>query len=237
MKYSLRYLLETQVNLDCVPGSARILAYFPTLRLRRPYILKRPFVKTQHLMKQFLLFCTAGFVLISCQKEISTETTNGGGSTGGGTGGATTYYIKCKINGTARTFNYNDMAKLTDLAVGAKTFSILGSASSDASNLEGVNLSINFIAGAPAAGTYAEDYSGTDYLVAGVYNPNSTTTIYAAGLTANSVLPLTITITKLDSQEATGTFKGAFYKTQVTSGVPTSEYLSFTEGEFKLQIK
>ena len=192
-------------------------------------------MKTQHLLKQIFVFTLASFVLVSCSKEISFETATSGG--GGGTGGGgSIYFLQANVNGTTRTFNYNAMAKVTDFGNGLKSLSLIGSATSNASNLEGINLTINFFGSNPKAGTFSEDYSGSDYVAAGIYNPNSTTVVYGAGLTTASVSPLSITISKIDNAEVTGTFKGAFYKTD-TSGVLSTEYLNFTEGSFRLQIR
>jgi len=184
-------------------------------------------------MKLPFLFALTSILFISCQKDTSLETNAGGG----GGGGNTSYYIQAKVNGTVRTFNFNSMAKITDFGSGFKSLSLLGSATANASNLEGINLTINFFAGSPVAGTYSEDYSGTDYVTAGVYNPNSATIVYGAGITISTVSPLSITISKIDNAEATGTFKGAFYKTDIAGGPASTEYLEFTEGSFRLPIR
>jgi hypothetical protein len=195
-------------------------------------------VNIKHLMKQLSLLVISSFFLLSCQKELSHETsTNTGGSGTGGGGGNNSYYIRAKVNGSDRSFNYNDMAKVTDLGGGSKTISLIGSASPSATNLEGINLTISFLNGSPVAGTYNEDNQSLDYIVAGVYNPNSSTVVYAAGLSATTALPLSVTISKIDNTVAEGTFKGAFYKTDISSGGPGTEYLSFTEGAFRLPIK
>jgi hypothetical protein len=185
-------------------------------------------------MKLLFVFALTSILLVSCRKEISLETITGGG---GGGGGTPTYFIQAKVNGELRTFNFNNMAKVTDFGNGLKSLSLIGSATANASNLEGINLTINFFAGSPVAGTYSEDYSGTDYVTAGVYNPNSATIVYGAGLTVSTVSPLNITISKIDNAEATGTFKGAFYKTDISGGLPSTEYLEFTEGSFKLPVR
>jgi hypothetical protein len=202
-----------------------------------PYIVaKHQVVKTIHLMKQLFLVLLSAFILVSCQKEVSYETPVNGG--GGGGGGNNSYFIQAKVNGTTKTFNFNNAAIITDLGGGVKSLSLVGNASSNASSLEGINLAINFMAIAPKTGTYTEDYSGTDYVTAAVYNPNSTTVVYGAGLIATSVSPLNITITKIDNTVVSGTFKGAFYKLDISSGNPSStEYLDFTDGSFNLPVR
>lgn len=183
-------------------------------------------------MKQLVLIAIAGLFLVSCSKEKSFET-----STGSPGGGNTTYYITAKINGTLTTFNVNDVAKITDFGSGLKSLSITGSASSDPSSLKGIDLSINFFNIAPAVGTYAADSSSTDYMTAGIYNPDSSMVVYTTGVSANSALPLTITLTKLDNTVVEGTFKGAFYKTDISSGTSSADYLTMSEGSFRLPIQ
>jgi hypothetical protein len=188
-------------------------------------------------MKKIVFLLMVSSLLVSCQKEVSFENSN---ATNPGSGGSnSTYYIRCKDNGTAKSFNYNAMAKIMDL-MGAKSLSLIGSAAPNASTLEGVTMGINFMAGGPAVGTYKEDDGSLNYVVAGVYNPGSTTIIFGAGLLPDPVLPLRITITKIDTKEITGTFEGAFYKQDVSTGTlptPASEKHLFTEGEFKLPIQ
>ena len=185
-------------------------------------------------MKQIFIFALTTVLFISCKKERSFETH----TTGGGPGtGNNTYSFQANVNGAARTFNSNAMAKITDFGTGLTSLSLIGSANADATNLEGINLSINFFAGAPKVGTYSQDYTGSEYVTAGIYNPNSTTIVYGAGLTTNTVSPLTITISKMDNTEVTGTFKGAFYKSDINGGPTSTEYLEFTDGSFRLPLR
>jgi len=183
-------------------------------------------------MKQLVLIAVAGLFIISCSKEKSFET-----STGAPGGGNTTYFITAKINGKLTTFNENDVAKITDFGSGLKSLSITGSASSNPTSLQGIDLSINFFNIAPAVGTYAADSSATDFMTAGVYNPDSATVVYTTAASASSVSPLSITITKLDNNEVQGTFKGAFYRTDISTGSTSSDYLTFSEGSFRLPIQ
>ncbi|MGE5107590.1 MAG: hypothetical protein ACM3H8_08600 [Sphingobacteriales bacterium] len=176
--------------------------------------------------KTFFLFLSVIVILFSCKKSDS------GGS------GNPTYYIKCKIDGTAKTFNYIGMAKITVLGPGATSLAIIGSAASG-SSLEGVNLAVNFFNNVqPQANTtYSEDYGGTDYIAAGIYNPNSSTIVYGAGIYTPTALPFKLKIINKTATEMSGTFEGAFYKTDVSLGNITAEHVTITEGEFNLQIK
>jgi hypothetical protein len=88
-----------------------------------------------------------------------------------------------------------------------------------------------------APGTYTEDDPGYDYTAAGVYNPNSTTIVWGAGLHYPSVKPLKITIATKTATEMSGTIEGAFYKQDVSTGQLYDDYTLFTECEFKLPVK
>jgi hypothetical protein len=183
-------------------------------------------------MKQFVLIACVGILLVSCSKEKSVEN-----ATAAIPGGNNTYFIEANINGALHTFNVNDVAKMTDLGSGLKSLSITGSASSSSSDLEGINLSINFFNVAPTTGTYTEENPGSGYIAAGIYNPNSPTTVYTAGVSSTTALPLSITITKLSATEIEGTFKGAFYKTDITTGSSSTDYITMTEGSFRLPVQ
>jgi hypothetical protein len=186
-------------------------------------------------MKRIFFFALTTLLIFSCAKERSFETHSSGGPPPGG--GNSTYFFQAKVDGTVHSFNSNASANINDFGTGLKSLSLTGFASADTNNLEGINLSINFFAGSPKAGTYSQDYTGSEYVTAGIYNPNSTTVVYGAGLTTNTVSPLTITISKIDNTEVAGTFKGAFYKTDVNGGPASSEFLQFTDGSFRLPIR
>lgn len=194
-------------------------------------------------MKRILSLLLLCVFLFSCSKETSLEGSGspgtGGGGTGGGTGGGSgtgTYYIKGKMDGILKTYTNTPMAMFTTMA-GTSVVSLFAGAGG--TSLEGLAFSINFSTGTLTAGTtYSETGGGMDYLLAGVYNPNSTTITYAAGLTAASADPLRITITSKTATEVTGTFQGAFYKQDLIN--PTMIYTEnkrFTEGEFKLPVR
>jgi hypothetical protein len=170
--------------------------------------------------------------LLACSKEMSQES---GSSTGNNNNN--NYYISFKVDGTTKSYDQNTMAVIMDMA-GTKSLSLVAQSSASTTNLEGINLTINFTTGGPATGTFAEDNTGTDYVVGGVYNTNSTAVVYAAGLVSPSVKPLTINITHIDEKEITGTFSGAFYKQDVIVGQSyDNEYFTLTDGTFKLPVK
>ena len=186
-------------------------------------------------MKQLFVFALTSLLIISCSKERSFEThSTGVGPVGGGN---SSFFLQATVEGNSRTFNSNAVATITDFGTGLTSLSLVGSTSADSTNLEGLNLSINFFAGSPKTGTYSQAYTGSEYVIAGVYNPNSDSVVYGAGLTTNTISPLTITISKIDNAEVSGTFKGAFYKTNINGGPVSSEYLEFTEGSFRLPLR
>jgi hypothetical protein len=159
--------------------------------------------------------------LFSCKKENAQNSTS---------------YIKGKKDGTAFSFSANSMAKITDFTSSGGFTSLNLIANGEA--LEGFNLGINFFTGtAIQAGSFSEDNTGSDYIVAGVYNPNSTTTINAAGIQSPSAMPLVINILTKTSTEITGTFAGAFYRQDISTGTSYSDYILISEGEFRLKIQ
>lgn len=171
----------------------------------------------------FVLLAFTSISIISCQKEFKDELNTTTPSNSG-------YYIKGKKDGVA--FNFTTMAQVTIIDASPVT---LVSMIAFKTPPEGFNLGINFMTGTLQPGTYREDNTGTDYAVGGVYNPNSTDFVYAAGVQV-SANPLVITILTKTATEVTGTFSGAFYK-QSLSGTFFSEFITITEGEFKLPIK
>lgn len=191
-------------------------------------------------MKRITALLLLSVLFFACSKEKSLEgsvtpITGGGGGTGGG-GSTGTYFIKGKIDGVAKTFSSTPMAVV--IASGGSSV-INFTAGSGGTSLEGISLAINLVSGSITAGTtYSEDAATTDYIVGGVYNPNSSTIIYAAGLAPISIDPLRITITSKTSTEVAGTFKGAFYKQDLSNPTLIStEFKRVTEGEFKLPIR
>ncbi|HSC37765.1 MAG TPA: hypothetical protein VLD19_07840 [Chitinophagaceae bacterium] len=193
---------------------------------------------------KLVFFLASCFLLASCQKELSYEVDPGNtGGSGGGSGSSGgnsngTYYIKGKKDGTAFSFNNFAMAKVIDNSSlgGGISLLLVSLASSNGSSLEGLTFNLNFpTASSVPIGTFSETDNGPDHLIAGVYNPNSQTVVYNAGVFPNTVLPLKVTLLTKTSGELTGKFEGAFYKTDA-SGM-TSEHYTITEGEFKLPIQ
>jgi hypothetical protein len=186
-------------------------------------------------MKQSILLLLISFFLFACQKEVTSDVSSENGNNNNNNNNQSKYYIKCKINGEARSFNYLNQALITDFG-SFKSLALIGSAS--ATGGEGFNIGINFMSGGPAVTTYSEDANTTDYAIAGVYNPGSTTIVYGAGIVTPSPLPLSVTVTSMQAGEMSGTFKGTFYKQNITSGeISSTDFKTITDGEFKLPIK
>lgn len=190
--------------------------------------------------KSLTLFNTIlllAFTITSCQKEITLDVGNTGGT--GNTGGNTsTYYIKFKKDGESKMFTVYPQAKVINFS-GTGLISLALTANANAgTTLEGINVGINFFNGtSPQTGTYSEESTSLDYAVAGVYNANSTTVVYAAGIQTPTVKPLVVKILSKTATEMTGTFEGAFYKQDVSTLTFYNEYYLLTEGEFKLKIQ
>lgn len=188
-------------------------------------------------MKRLFYLIFFGILLIACQKEVTFEMNGLDNPDNGDTPTNKSYYIRCMIDGTAREFNYNTRATIVPYG-SSQSLSLIGSATPNTSNFEGINLGINFEKTYPRTGTYHEDYQGSEYTVSGVYNPNSMTFVYGAGIYDSTANPLTITITAVSNKAMTGTFQGAFYKQDLLNGgTVTTEYKNITEGQFNLPIK
>ena len=189
-----------------------------------------------------LLLCF-GIAFSACQKELSYEVDRGntggsGGSGSNGGGSSSGYYIKGKKDGTAFNFTTYPMATTIN-AAGNMMVSINANAAMPNTSLESIALSISFNNGTTlATGTYAENDGSMDHIVMGVYNPNSMTTAWAAGMNPTPAKPLKIVISAKSSSEISGTFEGSFYKEDLTGGsISQTDAITFTEGEFKVPVK
>ncbi len=86
-----------------------------------------------------------------------------------------------------KTYTSFASANIIDFTSGVTSLALVAGTPN---SLEGFNITINFFNSTPVkTGTYSEDYAGLDYLLGGVYNPNSTSIVYGAGLQAPSVKP------------------------------------------------
>ena len=148
----------------------------------------------------------------------------------------TGYYVKFKTGNDEASFQYDAKAVLAESGT-AKSLLIQGSAVPGESDKESIRLYLSFLNGSPAVGTYKQGDPSFNYLVSGSFNPGTTEFSYSAGLTPSTELPLTITISSIENGIIKGSFKGAFYKHDLKTGVLSSkEYIQYTDGEFNLPV-
>jgi hypothetical protein len=176
-------------------------------------------------MKKFLVNCwpvALLFVLVaSCGKETSLE------------GASSQYFIKCKIGGVDKTFNISAGAVKQDLGGGTINYSVFGKAVQDPSNLESLGFTIQ-ISIPFTAGTYKETDPTTDYMLAGIYNPNTTdgTAIYASKY--DNTNPFQITFSTITATSLAGTFQGKLF---VNSSDPNAASTDITNGSFNVKLQ
>lgn len=172
-------------------------------------------------MKKCLIACICLVIIsLSCKKSSNSTPA---------------YYLKCSLDGVAKTFNVNAKASNMNMA-GIQSLSVYGNVTS-AATMEGLNITVN---NSPSpgkkivAGTYSESQS-TDFVVGAVYNPGSTTVVYGAGVYPGSN-PLQIVITAMDANTIKGTFSGNLYYENTSSGTIGPNFKVVTNGEFYLHF-
>jgi hypothetical protein len=180
-------------------------------------------------MKFLLLILAIITTLFSCRKELSYEDVNGERSR---------YYLKCKIDGIEREFNFSTLALTHGYGPEDSVLAITGFSSTSLEGQESLTLNIYYTDLTPFEGTYEEDYTGTEYsLLSGIYDADSTDIIYTAGYASTSDFPLQLIITERTETEISGTFEGAFYFTDIDDGEVHPQYLTFTNGIFRVKLK
>ena len=189
--------------------------------------------------KQISSVAFLAFFLFACQKDLKyLEQGNpqmNPASVAAPADASAGYYIRFKSGQDETLYNYDTKAVLGE-AGAASSLVIQGSAQADA-NKETIRLYLSFLSGSPAVGTYTQGDPSFRYLVSGSFKPRAEDQTYSAGLTPSTELPLTITITSIADGVMKGSFKGAFYKHDLSTGVLSSkEYINHTEGEFNLPV-
>ena len=161
------------------------------------------------------------FFVASCGKEKSAEEASG------------QYFLKCKIGSVDKTFNVSAAAVKQDLGGGLLNYSVFGKAVADASNYESLGFTIQ-LAIPFTTGTYKETDPTTDYMLAGIYNPNTTdqNKIFASGL--DDTNPFQITFTEITATTLSGTFQGKLF---VNSADPNADSAVISNGQFKVKIQ
>jgi hypothetical protein len=145
-------------------------------------------------------------------------------------------YMNVKIGSELSSFNSDGTASVSELGAG-KSLKLVASLTTDANTSETIQLYINFLSGSPAAGTYTQGDRSFSYVLNGVYK-TAEAKAYSAGMTPSAEQPLSITITSITDTEIKGTFKGAFYKHNLSTGeISSSDFISITDGAFTLPVK
>lgn len=190
-------------------------------------------------MKRLMHILLPVLLLTGCIKEKSLEHgTGGSGGSGGGGGTSTDFFLKCKIGGTAKTFNVGLTATRQDAGGGITVYTIAGKANSNATDLESFIISIN--ASAPlSAKTYKVDDPSTAYTMLGIYNPNSQTLLISSATGDTSSDPFQVTVTSVSTTEVAGTFKGIFFEEDATNPTPPTNppTRAISEGEFRVKFQ
>lgn len=161
------------------------------------------------------------FLIASCSKEKSSEEDLG------------QYYLKCKIDGVDKKFNYSAAATQQDLGGGVMSYSVFGKAVSDPNNLESLGFTIQ-LSIPLAKGTYKETDPTIDYFLAGIYNPNTVdpNMIYASRYSETD--PLQITFTEITTTTISGTFKGTLF---INTTDPNADSAIISNGSFKVKMQ
>ena len=150
-------------------------------------------------MKRTILFSLLTGLLFSlnaCKKEVSNADAN--------------YYFEATIDGVKKTYPYLPAAVMLDTL---DVYSLGMLAYASAGSRELFSLNIGQESGPITAGTYIDDYTIEDKLVAGGFNPGTDddALVYGAGLDEGPDPKLTITISEMSSNTIKGTFSGTFF--------------------------
>ncbi len=178
-----------------------------------------------------VIFGILGFFFSSCSKETSVGQDSGGSSD--------EYYVTCKINGIATTFNVSPIAGIQRES-GFMAFNVLGAATAQTNtNTIAFIIITNNVGGNISTGTYTDHDDDFELLATITQSDNSID--YQAGATVfseaeNAGVPIdkqiTVNLTTLTDQVAKGTFSGDFYK----DGDPNGDIIKVTEGKFFVKV-
>lgn len=174
--------------------------------------------------KTLILSLTLAAFLLSCKKDNSS------------------YYIRCTIDGTARTFNVNTFArKETDPASQNTVIGMGGFATSDYEGEWFGFMIDNIPSGDPIiAGSY--DHTSADFDMLATFSSEATGMEYMSGSSVDEdaiAYAVTInnhfrmTIESIDGSTIKGTFSGDYYD----QGDPRENKKSVTNGEFYLKLR
>jgi hypothetical protein len=151
------------------------------------------------------------------------------------------YYLRCNIDGVARTFNVMKFARQeTDPASGRKGIGIGGLATSDSDGdwfgfwLDNIPSGNEIVAGTYTGtsadfgllGTFTDAAAGHDWYGGSSVEEDAVT--YGVTITSH----FTVTVQQVDGKTYKGTFSGDFY----ADGDPREAKKSITNGEFYLKF-
>jgi hypothetical protein len=176
-------------------------------------------------MKTFWPFVVLLLLFLACKKDESVEA--------GGKVTNSSYYIRCKIDGVDKTFNFTAVASKQDLGAGTLSYTIAGSATSDPNNFESLNIAIQ-IADSLKAGAYSEIDSSSTYFVAAIYNPNTGDPAKIFATQMDSINPFQLTINVISDSLMSGSFKGKLLKNTMDS---SQAAVVVTDGDFKVKVQ
>lgn len=177
-------------------------------------------------MKSIWSFVAVLLFVAACSKDESVES-------GGKVNPTVSYYIRCKIDGAEKTFNVAPVAAVQDLGAGTFSYTIAGKATADAANYESFNIAIQ-IADSIQPGAYSELDSSSTYLLAAVYNPNTTdpASIYASQMDASD--PFQLSVNVITDSLMSGSFKGTLIMNGMDSGLAP---IVVSDGDFKVKVQ
>jgi hypothetical protein len=177
------------------------------------------------------------------EKSIELETNNpdpnnpgNPGNPGGGNN--PTYYIKCKIAGTAKTFHEGALA-ISETDNGETATIVGGKANTDPQDTESFSFLIASTA-ALAPGTYKVDNVSGSYQMVVTYTPNGASAIpllTGTGIPLGN--PFRINITSVNATEIAGTFSGTLFEIDINNPSPSPNLpqKAVTDGEFKVKFQ
>jgi hypothetical protein len=177
-------------------------------------------MKTTWSFVAVLLFC------IACNKDESVES-------GGKVNPTVTYYLRCKIDGVDKTFNVAPVVSIQDLGGGTISYTIAGKATTDAANYESFNIAL-LVGDSLKTGAYSEQDSSSTYMLAAVYNPNTTdpAKIYASQMDADH--PFQLTLNVITDSLMSGSFNGKLLMNGLDTNLPP---ITVTEGDFTVKVQ
>jgi hypothetical protein len=145
------------------------------------------------------------------------------------------YFIKCKIGSVDKTFKYKLLAHKEDVGNGVTNYSFSANATNDAADFEGIGFTIQLSIPVATGTTYKETDPTTDYLLGGIYNPNTQDPdkIFSSRLDDGN--PFQINFKELTTTTVSGTFSGKLYLLNSTD--PNADSAVISNGQFKLKLQ